>query len=129
MLKAGTSMSVSMPKSWRAETLISGMPDTFCRAAVVVEAITCPTKQCPPNCGPYHIVAGRFVRRKRPIGRPCLARGNLLDGKVFRCSQGGIGGVDFLELFLGVARAAVGVGMVDLDQFLVTRFHVRLGQR
>ena len=51
-LKAGTSMSVSMPNSWRAETLISGMPETFCRAAVVVEAITCPTIQSPPDCGP-----------------------------------------------------------------------------
>ncbi len=40
VLNAGTSMSVSMPKSWRAETLISGMPETFWRAAVVVEAIT-----------------------------------------------------------------------------------------
>ena len=40
-------MSVSMPNSWRAETLISGMPETFCRAAVVVEAITMSYKTKP----------------------------------------------------------------------------------
>src|SRR4051812_30701615 len=125
-------MSVSMPNSWRAETLISGMPETFCRAAVVVEAITCPTIQSPPNCGLAPIVASRFVHRKRPIAVAALNRANcsrLIDGQVLGCPQGGIGGVDFLQAFFGLPVAAIGIRMVDFDQFLVTRFHGCPGKR
>src|ERR1700730_18665957 len=114
-------MSVSMPNSCRAETLISGMPDTFSRAAVVVEAITCPTKQSPPNCGSNH--------SRRPIcalqaanWRGCPEKGSSLRRQVLAGQQSGIGGVDLFEFFLGIPRPAIGVRMVQFDQFLVTRF-------
>ena len=73
------------------------------------------------------MIAGHFVHRKRPIAVAALNGPNrspgLAYGQVLGRSQGGIGGVDFLKFFLGLPVAAIGIGMVDFDQFLVTRFH------
>src|SRR4030095_11793035 len=112
------------------------MPETFCRAAVVVEAITSPTKQSPPNCGLKSMIAGRFVHRKRPIAVPALNRANhsagrCSDARAGECSRppkGGIGVFFLLQFFSGTPSPAIGVGMVQFDQFLVTRFHVCPGR-
>jgi ABC-type nitrate/sulfonate/bicarbonate transport system substrate-binding protein len=86
-----TATTVAVPFNYAAEELgfhtlgrlIDAVPNLQA-AAVVVEAITCPTKQSPPNCGLKSIVAGRFVHCKRPIAVAALNGANHSAG---RCSD------------------------------------------
>src|SRR5258708_36992774 len=107
-------MSVSMPNSCRAETLISGMPETFSRAAVVVEAITCPTKQSPPNWGQNH--------SRRPIcalqaanWRGCPDKGDSLPAEQLARPPGGRGGRHLFEFFTASPTPAAALGVVQFN--------------